>query len=89
MRIGTTTESGAIMESVMDIVMEPVIIQTPIMSAQSLLCPVMQIGTAMEIGMRTTIDMDMEIAGWDTEVIGGQANEGAGNNECSGGCVAP
>lgn len=89
MRIGPTTEIGVIMEPVMDIVMEPVITHTPIMSALRLICPAMQIGTAMEIGMRTTIDMGMEIAGWDTEVMGELAQEGAGNNECSGGCIAP
>ncbi len=84
MDIGTTTEIVLITEPGMDMVTEPGIIQVPIMSAQRLICPAMQIGTAMEIGMRTTIDMGMEIAGWDTEVMGERAQEGAGNNECSG-----
>jgi len=84
MRIGMTVEIVLIMEPGMDMVMEPVITQTLILSAQRLISPAMQTGTAIGIGLRTTIDTVMQIAGWDTEVTGGWGREDAGNNRIQG-----
>jgi hypothetical protein len=67
------TEIVLIVEPGMDMATELVIIEAPILSEQRPICPVIQIGTAIGIGLRTTIDTGMQIPGWDTEVMGGRA----------------
>lgn len=83
------TEIVLIVEPGMDMAMELVIMQKPILSEQRLICPVIQIGTSIAIGLRTTIDTVMEIAGQDTEVMGGRVQDGPGNNDYTGDCTAP
>ncbi len=53
------------------------------------MCPLPDTGMEVEIGMRTTINMVMEMDGRDAEIMEGWGREDAGNNRIQGAVWPP